>query len=227
MSDSNPMKPPKALLDAVHRDCAPVRPLRHPWQRALIVGVWCAGILLAVPFMPGLGVRADGHALGTFVLWGPCILQTLVGLGFVHLALREAVPGLGLPRRILVAAVSGAFALQFSVAFVTWRLGPERLFDPGHFWSGTVCARSEALLGLPALFITLLLVLRAFPVRPDRAGMLGGLGAGLFADGIQHLKCAMSDPRHVLVWHLGGMVGLAVLGWLAGRGISWWRERRS
>lgn len=226
-------KPPRALMEAIERDCTPVKPMRSPWQRALVVAVWCVGIMLAAPWMPmpwmphHEGMRGDHDVLGSIMLWGPAVFQLLVGLGLVHLALREAVPGLGLPRRVLVAAVTVAILIQLGVAYATWSVSPGPAYEAGHFWAGTVCARSEALLGFPALVLTIVLALRAYPVRPDRAGLLGGLGAGLFADGIQHLKCAMSDPRHVIVWHLGGMLGLALLGWIAGHVIGALRARRA
>jgi hypothetical protein len=212
---------PDALRRAIIDDLRPVRPLRPPWQRALVVGVWFAGILIAAPML--LGLRADRGELGAIWMWGPTVLQLFVGLGLIHGALREAVPGLGLPRRLLWAAVIGATALEITVAMVTWRMSP--IAGTGLSWLGVGCARSEALVGLPALVITVLLAARAYPVRPARAGLLGGLGCGLFADGIQHLHCPLSDLRHVLVWHLGGMAALALTGLLTGAAWSRWQRR--
>jgi hypothetical protein len=76
---------------------------------------------------------------------------------------------------------------------------------------------------LPALAVTLWLVFRALPLRPSIAGLLGGAGAAVTADALTHVLCPMSDLRHVLVWHTGALIGLMLVGWLAGK--LWERKR--
>ena len=71
--------------------------------------------------------------------------------------------------------------------------------------------------------MTLWLVFRALPVRPSIAGLLGGAGAAVTADAVNHIICPMSDLRHVLVWHTGVLVGLMLFGWLVGT--LWERAR--
>jgi hypothetical protein len=80
-----------------------------------------------------------------------------------------------------------------------------------------MCLRNELVISIPAVLLTLFLVLRALPLRPCITGLLGGAGAGLVADGINHLLCPVSDLRHVLVWHTGAILVLMTLGWIAGR----------
>jgi hypothetical protein len=94
------------------------------------------------------------------------------------------------------------------------------------FLGGAHCLAVAAAFGLPALALTGWLVLRAWPVRPRWAGAFGGVGAGLIADGIQHLICPFSDLVHVLVWHLGAIAGLGLLGWLAGVALERRRNAR-
>ncbi len=202
---------PPRLREEIERDHAPVRPLRHPWQRAIIVAVWFVGIMIAAPSL--LGLRADAQTLGMVWLWGPPAIQVLFGLVLATLALREAVPGQSMPGTWVGALAILAVGCQIASALGTYFVS-EGMTPPAGmpFLGGSVCARSEALLGLPALVVTLWLAVRAYPVRPARAGLLGGLGAGLFADGVQHLHCGMSGLDHVFVWHLGGMLLLALVG---------------
>ncbi|GAB4224307.1 MAG: hypothetical protein Kow0062_25840 [Acidobacteriota bacterium] len=202
---------PRRLREELERDHAPVRPLRPPWQRATVVAVWFVGILLAAPTL--LGLRPDAETLGMAWLWGPPLVQVLFGLVLVTLALREAVPGQSLPSPWIGALAILAVGTQLASALGTYLVSHGVTPPPGaSFLDGSACARSEALLGLPALVVTLWLAVRAYPVRPVHAGLLGGLGAGLFADGVQHLQCGVSGLHHVLVWHLGGMLICALIG---------------
>jgi hypothetical protein len=215
MSTPHPSRLPPALRDALARDSEPVRPLRAPWQRSMAVAVWFVGVLLILPQLGQVfSLRED---LGLLAIWLPTILQALLGLGLIHLALREAVPGQALRDSHVVLVSVAALVVQGSVATISGLLSHVD-YDPVQmFWKGSVCARTEAMLGVPALLLTIWLAFRAYPVRPAVAGLLGGLGAGLFADGVQHLHCPMGDFRHVIVWHVGGMTLLALLG--AGLGV--------
>jgi hypothetical protein len=74
----------------------------------------------------------------------------------------------------------------------------------------------ESTLAIPALALTMVLVARAYAVRPRWAGALGGAGVGVVTDGIWHLICPYADLSHVLVWHGGAVLALASFGWLVG-----------
>jgi hypothetical protein len=66
--------------------------------------------------------------------------------------------------------------------------------------------------GLLAVAVAAWMALRAFPSRPQVAGALCGLGAGLMADSGARLFCWVSSPEHVLLSH-GGVIGsLTLLG---------------
>jgi hypothetical protein len=83
----------------------------------------------------------------------------------------------------------------------------------------------ESTLALPALALTMVLVGRAYAVRPRWAGVLGGAGAGVVTDGIWHLICPFADLSHVLVWHGGAVLALAALGWIVGTAVEVVRRR--
>ena len=71
----------------------------------------------------------------------------------------------------------------------------------------------------------MVLVARAYAVRPRWAGLLGGAGAGVLTDGVWHLICPYADLLHVLVWHGGAVLALAVSGWIVGMAVEVVRRR--
>ncbi len=214
---------PERLRHEVESDARPVRPLAPAWVRlgwVLLLGL-CIG--LVVPAL--VGVRPDGDALGPFLAWGAALAQGAGALWLVFLALREAVPGQGLPLGIRLASVLGGGVFQVAVGVATWaRLGmPEP--GPAAVAKGMTCVTMETAIGLPAVLLTALLVARAWAVRPRWAGLLGGAGAGLLADAVQHLICPVSDLQHVLIWHGGAVLLLSMSGWLAGTLVERQRTR--
>ncbi len=209
---------PAGLRAAVDADRRAVHPLPAPGVRALEVALWAVVALLAAPAL--FGLRGNAAAIGFFAMWGAAVGECLAGVLLVALALREAIPGSGVGRGRALAALVAGFAVQAAVAWLTsMRLGS--MPEGGHH-PGATCLAMESSLALPALAATLWLVVRALPVRPRWSGALGGLGAGLMADGVWHLVCPMCDLHHVLVWHGGATAVMTALGW--GLGALW--ERR-
>lgn len=214
---------PPELRRRIEEDLAPVRVLPPPWVRALAVAAWAVAGLLAILAVGG--VRTDASELGVWLSWGAAAVEMLAGFALIALALREAVPGAALPRGTLIGALAAAALVAGAVALLTWMgtgAGRESTCSPG---AGMSCFALEFTVGLPALALTVMLAARALPVRPRWAGVLGGVGSGLLADGLQHLICPVSDLTHVLVWHVGAIVGLGCAGWVAGWGVERWRAR--
>ncbi len=203
---------PAALLRELERDHRPVRPLRPVTRRVLVVAVWALALLAVV--LPLFGLRADARALGLALGWGAAALECVAGVALAALALREAVPGAGVALPWRLAALLGGVSTQVLVATACWVHSgrPASSFPPG----AATCLPLEGALGIPALVITLILVGRAYAVRPRWAGVLGGAGAGLVTDGVWHLICPHADLAHVLVLHGGAVLLLAAAGWLAG-----------
>ncbi len=216
------MSLPPEIRRLVEHDLTPVRPLPPPWVRALVVLAWAVAGLFAVLAVEG--VRADAGELGVLVAWGAALVEILGGFALIALALREAVPGAALPRATLAGALLAAALVASATAVLTWmRVAPAASGCP--LTAGVSCFAMEFALGVPALATTVLLAVRALPVRPRWAGVLGGVGSGLLADGVQHLVCPLADLSHVLVWHVGAIVGLGWAGWLAGSSVEKWRVR--
>lgn len=214
---------PDVLRRAIEDDPGPVRPLRSPGVRSLAVALWGVAVLVLLPTV--LGMRGDAKVLGFMLSWGVSILESLAGLGLVWLALREAVPARGGSVAGRLAALAAALVILVGTAFITWaRVRPVGPVDDAVL-HGVKCFSMEGVFGVPALVLTLWLVVRAFPVRPVWAGVLGGAGAGMLADGVQHLLCGIPDLHHVLVWHGGAALLLAVIGGVIGR-LWQWRQTR-
>lgn len=211
---------PEGLRRAVESDHSRVSPLESPGRRALAVALWVPAAVLAVLLV--LGLRSDAAALGWLGTWGAVIGEATAGLVLVGLALAASVPARGVPRGGALALLGTA---ALAVGAKAWLV---RSASPGVFvanpWlsMGPVCFFLTAILGLTALAIVAALVRRTAPLTASFAGLLGGAGAGLLAEGVYHLHCGISDLRHVLVWHGGAIVALALVGLLLG--LAW--ERR-
>jgi hypothetical protein len=215
---------PDDLRRAISENLAPVKPLSPVWMRTLYaVTVGVVGLAVAV-FIFELGPRPDMDQLPMWLGWGCTALQLVVGVVLVGMALREAVPGSGVPMGAAALAVCTGVLMQVLVGIATWMHSPGASYVDGQGLAvGLGCASHDLALGLPALVVTLWLVFRALPLRPSMSGLLGGTGAAVTADAINHIICPMSDLRHVLVWHTGVIFGLMLLGWFIGK---LWERRR-
>ncbi len=214
-------RPPEALRRAVLADLAPVKPVSPPGRRALEVALWGVLALMLAPTV--FGLRHDAAVLGVMLTWGAAALEAVAGVLLAGLAFREAIPGSGIGRGRALAALAGGVAVQSAVALLTWMGGPiaDRAIMARH--SGATCFAMQGLLAVPALALTVVLVLQALPVRPPWAGALAGLGAGLLADGAWHLVCPLCDLGHLLVWHGGATAVMVGAGWASG--MAWQRRR--
>ena len=215
---------PDSLREAIGKDLQPVRPLPPVWVRTLFavaVAAVCLGVLIVV-FK--LSLRPDMDQIPMWLSWGCTLIQLTIGVVLLGMALREAVPGHGVPAGMVATAVGTGVLMQILVGIATWMHSPGMPYIPGQaLQKGIGCASHDTALALPALVVTLWLVFRALPLRPSVAGLLGGTGAAVTADAVIHILCPMSDLRHVLVWHTGVIIGLLVIGSVAGK---LWEKRR-
>ena len=196
----------------------PVRPLRPPFERALLL------VILAV----GLGsvgliftqLRSDLASVSWAVTYSPAVLELLAGgLAFL-LAMRWSVPGLGGARSRSELLLGAGMALSLIAA-----LAAPHFVVPGHpalcvgagADKGLPCLGWQSMLGIPVLLAALWLIFRGVSVASTLAGALAGLGAGLVTDGAIHLHCGALDPAHTVPWHFGGVAFLTALGALMGK----------
>jgi hypothetical protein len=204
------MTAPRDLREAIARDLRPVKPLRSPSIRALVLVPLAAAIVFAVPALHFF--RSDMRALGLLRGWGLSYAQAVAGIFIVALALRESIPGRALSRAVLGWAIAAGLALPAIVLMLTsstFDLGPA----PGlALEEGIGCFRASAGASVLPLIAAALLVARAFPLRPGVAGALYGLGCGLIADAGLRLFCEYTAPPHVAFAHGGAILGAMFAG---------------
>ena len=205
------LTPPASLRKAITADLQPVVPLAAPLVRAGLLVPLAAVLLLAAPvvFAP-----RDLAALGWFWSWGASVLQAVLGLALTAAALRESVPGRAWTRGPLALWLVAPVASVTAGALASWERSPVELQGVGLF-VGAVCLVYAVASAMPAALLTAVLAARAWPMRPMVAGWLAGLGAGLMADAGWRLFCHFSEPVHVLVAHLGGVLAAGALGAVA------------
>jgi hypothetical protein len=212
----------ESLRAIVAASLAPVRPLRPPIRRVLPVLPLGVLLLVAAPLVFSF---RDTAALGWLWSWVASTVEMIVGIGIVVLALHESVPGRMAPARAHIAAVAGVAILVGATTFGAWQASPVTLSR--QWWTiAAICAVCSAITALPAVVLSAVLVVNAYPVRPQIAGALAGLGGGLMADAGWRLFCHYSEPTHVLVSHVGGVVlavsaGVAITSRLARRAYAY------
>jgi hypothetical protein len=170
-----------------------------------------------------LKLRFDLDEIPLWLSWGCSTLELLVGVFIIGLALREAVPGAGVPDGATRIAVGTGVVLQIVVGLATWMHSPGMQLGDDWIGKSMGCLTHDAMLVLPVFAVTVWLIFRALPLRAPIAGLLGGAGAAMTGDAITHLLCPMSDLRHVLLWHTGAIIGFMALGWAIGT--IWQRAR--
>lgn len=200
---------PPALRETVARDLRPVTALPPPSRR--IIAIIPIALLLLVASVVIFGLRRDASRLGLTLTWVASALQVALGLLLTMAALREAVPGTTLSRRVTGAIIGTALIAVIAITTLTWFVSPTMIAPGfvGYVWS--VCVAGTVVSALPVLAVAGWLVARAFPLRPRLAGALYGIGAGLIADAGWRLFCHFSDPIHVFGAHTLGIAVVALI----------------
>jgi hypothetical protein len=214
---------PDALRRRIAADLAPVRPLPPPVVRTL----WLTPVALLLLFgsVLAFGLRRDAPTIGGLMTWGASAVEMALGLGLAGAALRDAVPGTSLTRRVIGAIILAAVLLVVLTTWVTWELSATRLAPAHVFAVWRICFGATLLTALPPLTLAGWLVARALPLRPRLGGALCGLGAGLMADAGWRLFCHYSDPAHVVSAHLAAVAVVALVG-AAASVAGGWRSAR-
>ncbi|MCP4896143.1 MAG: DUF1109 domain-containing protein [bacterium] len=212
---------PESLKKAIEQDARSVRPLAPAWKRA--IGVTIVAAVVVIGSLVLIGPRLDISEIPAWLSWGSCIVQLGIGMILVGLALRESVPGTALPISHAVSAVGIAVIFQLLVGVLTWLYTPGMAINPWALGPGMACLRNDSMLALPTFITTLVLVFTALPLRAPMAGLLGGAGAAIAADAVNHLLCPASDMRHIVMWHTGAVVLFMFAGYVIG--LVWQRLR--
>jgi hypothetical protein len=182
----------------------PVRPL--PSDRVMIVWSVCLALVLVIAGSAVVGY-AGLNALNAFqrAIYLPVLLLEMILLSSA--VVHEIVPG---SRRAVPSYVALALSLA-GVALVA--IGLFHKFTIHNFVAeGLTCFTIGSLSAFIAGLVAALLVRRGFLSAPVRAGAIAGALAGLVGVGILTVFCPLQNSAHVLVWHIGPMVGAAAIG---------------
>jgi hypothetical protein len=201
----------------------PVRPLRSPLERAVLLSILAVGLGALVLLATSL--RTDLGKVPWAVAYGPALLELLAGAGVYWLAMRWSVPGSGerysRSSILLAMAIGLALAAAFAAPHLVARDHPGLCVGsaPG---MGLPCTGWQLLIAIPIFLVSLWFILRGAAVSSVLAGALAGLGAGLLSDAAIHLHCPAVDPSHTVTWHLGAVALLAAVGALIGKLLPKW-----
>jgi hypothetical protein len=196
------------LRAAIAANLTPVRPLPPPALRAALLLPVGVLLLFAAPLIFDF---RDLDALGWRWSIAASSVEMLAGIGVVMLALREAIPGRAASSRVMSALAAGVAVLFIGITLASWQASPVSL--RGHWWEiSGICLVMSAASALPAVALSSVLIVRAFPLRPALAGGVAGFGSGLMADAGWRLFCHFSEPAHVVAAHFGGVLVAALTG---------------
>jgi hypothetical protein len=216
------MELPDALAREIDRDLVAVRPiLRFELRAALLalVALSCGALMVSVH-----GVRSDLPELQMATVVTVFLLRTAAGVGLLALAMREAVPAAGWTdrsRRIaFIIAVAALLVLPEGFARAIDLGGAARV-------APLLCFPVVVLVSVPGFFVSMILLRRAWPLRPVMTAALAGLGTGMLASAAMFIACDNASAVHAWATHESAAIAVALLGGLAGWGIGVQRARRA
>jgi hypothetical protein len=141
-----------AYREQIVGSLTPVRPLPTPSRR-----VWMLvplGLLLAATAPLLNGQRGDLGAYTSLLTWGITGLQSLLGLWFLALGFREAVPGRNVSRRALTLASVLSALLVLGITFLT-NAASATVVPVGREWQYWVeCVIGPMVIGAPFIWLS-------------------------------------------------------------------------
>lgn len=207
------------LISILAADDTPTRPIAPRLLLQAGAGLLAAGVL-ALSF---LGIRADlGAALADPVTLMKWLLPLAAGLPALRAALRLTRPQTGHgPAQIRLPLLVGGVALLWLVASglsaATGTLWPQMRGG-----TATTCLTTVTLIGLVPLAVGLRVLRTGASPAPALSGAMLGLGSGGLAAAFYAMHCNQDSPLFFLTWYSLGILGLTVLGALAGSRLLRW-----
>ncbi|HRY05603.1 MAG TPA: NrsF family protein [Hyphomicrobiaceae bacterium] len=205
----------KALAaDGATRPTAPERAL----ALALLAGVPLAGILFAL----FLGPRADiATAIATWRFDFKLMVTTLLLFSAIPVLMRLARPETSprtalLPLAIAPALLAGGVVIELiTTPAPTWTA-----HTIGHNWRA--CLTIIPLLALTPLAAVMIALRNGAPASPTLSGAVAGILAGAISATYYATLCTDDSPLFVATWYTIAILGLAVVGAIAGRTVLKW-----
>ena len=203
------------LIGRLVRDARPVKRSARP---LVLFAGWSAITL----FCLAVGILMFGAREDLESLWHESgfIVHTLIvcSVTVLSAAAAFAVSFPDRQRRFIVG--SSTIALAAWLVWIITVLATSSEPYTGHGWR---CLRNIAVLSVPLVALTYLLINRAAPLRAGMAGWLGALSAVAAADLATRFVCRNDHALHALIWHFAPVLVLGVAGALLGRVAFRWQ----
>jgi hypothetical protein len=197
---------PQALLEKLSQDLRPVRAVLPARVRSAIVIL--LGAFAAIVLLMRFGVRDDIAAQDTMRFSAFLLVRIAAGVTLIALALREAIPSAAAPDRVRSSALLiGLVLLVLLPLFFATGDAPLAPMQCG------VLILAVSALPFVALMI---LIYRAYPLRPVVTGLTAGLGSGLLAEAALFAMCSNAGAMHGTVVHGSAVAIMGVIGAIIG-----------
>lgn len=172
-----------------------------------------------------LGVREDlAQKLQNPMFLLEIVPPLILSLGSAYLAVVYGFPG---EKAQLVSARRLFGILMLSLAFLSIVFLFEISRGLGSafhvYWDiGAACLTGNLLIALPPTLLLILLLRRAAPVHPLKAGLFAAVSGGALAAVIVNLHCSVDQAFHHVLWTLIPFILLVMLGSYLGEKLLRW-----
>ena len=204
----------KKLREELGDTFDPVKPLGKASKRALWIfptALVCLAVTLAV-----FHLRHDHASFHFLELWGFVAIQILAGYWILGTSLKTGIPGAIRNIFILTCISVLGLAIFLYASWTALQNSPNELPSGLEWATGTACLAVIGVYGLMFLLIGFSLARSGLPVRPVTVGFMLGLSSGLAAEAVWRLHCPYSSPDHILIFHGGAILLLALAGMFFG-----------
>ncbi len=221
MMDRSP-KPPEALVQAIARDLAAVKPSPPPLRLALRMVP--TALLFSCLIFVAMGIRRDSGTLGTLLTWGASLSQFLLAIVLVWIAAHEGTPAGRLSRQIVRSVGVAAFLAVVCITLLTASLSPAGRPAPVSPWiAGFACGLGSTIAGGILILLFGLIYRKSIAAQPTMAGALYGAAAGVAINADWRIICPVSTLAHTLGAHGAAILATMLFGAALGRA---WGARR-
>lgn len=205
------------VREEILRDLHPVRPLRSPWKRVVMFfGPWVAVVLGFLVF--ATGVRPDLGEIGALWSWGASGLFLAAAFLLAASAVRESIPGAGLPTLYTLGFLPLIICAQLAAAAVLHSHHPFPVAEGDGARLSVVCSVWICVIALTGIAILGYLITRGLPTRRARIVLLASGAAVAAAEALWRIHCPYTSAVHLVTAHVPPYVviflGGLLLTWL-------------